>query len=50
MPNTRVDRELLETYQDGKAILKITEQELKSKYEKTDQVILENIHRFKLIY
>jgi hypothetical protein len=30
----RVDRELLETYQDGKAILKITEEDLNSKYEK----------------
>jgi hypothetical protein len=30
----RMDRELLETYQDGKVKLRINEQELKSKYEK----------------
>jgi len=30
----RMDRKLLETYQDGKVKLKNTEQELKSKYEK----------------
>ena len=30
----RMDRELLETYQDGKVTLRINEQELKSKYEK----------------
>jgi hypothetical protein len=30
----RVDRKLLETYQDGKVILKITEKELNSRYEK----------------
>ena len=30
----RIDRELLEEYQDGKVKLRINEQELKSKYEK----------------
>lgn len=30
----RLDRELLEKYQDGKVKLKITEQELKSKYKR----------------
>jgi hypothetical protein len=30
----RIDRELLETYQDGKVKLRINEQQLKSKYEK----------------
>ncbi len=34
MPNTTELIESLETYQDEKAILKITEQELNSKYEK----------------
>jgi len=38
----RLDRELLEEYQNGKVKLKITEQELNSKYKGTVQVISVN--------
>lgn len=34
MSDIKFDRELLEEYQDGKVKLKITEQELNSKYKR----------------
>lgn len=40
----RMDRDLLETYHDGKVTLKITEQELKSKYEKDSPEYFNGVH------
>ena len=40
----RLDRDLLETYHDGKVTLKITEQELKSKYEKDSPEYFNGVH------
>jgi hypothetical protein len=45
----RMDRELLETYQDGKVKLRINEQELKSKYEKDNRGILVTVHRRRMV-